>query len=253
MYGFVPASADCQITTVGNDVFKTAVAYFAQDFRCPVRGMVIDHNNVEIEIGTLAECALDGIEDRSFAIFHGYNDAGLDGKFLAGKGNFREARLEPRTDTFQVPGGNLLHFDLIIAIPGIDIIELLQFGHTGFGAAGVVQRLRNSHDRTLFRNPQAQIVQASPSPTTIDSSLFCCLNGYSDDWPKIEIVPNAAALVADTSMIYRVRIDPTCSTVAFDVSHPVEHARPRLDTCARVPDEDNIGLGVMDKVLNSCG
>ena len=67
---------------------------------------------------------MDGIEDRSFAILHRYNDAGLDGKFLAGKGNFCESRLEPRTDTFQVPGGNPLHFDLIIAIAGIDIIEL---------------------------------------------------------------------------------------------------------------------------------
>src|SRR5207245_10827071 len=118
------AFTQCDVCAGCVDLFQTLVSYCAQDVRFPIRRMVIDHDNVEIEIRTLAECALDGIKDRSFAILHGYNDAGLDGKFLAGKGNFREARLEPRTDTLQMAGGNLLHFDLIIAIAGIDIIEL---------------------------------------------------------------------------------------------------------------------------------
>jgi len=79
------------------------------------------------------------------------------------------------------------------------------------------------------------------------------LNRYSNDWPKIEIVANAPDLVPDSSMIYGVGVNPTRTTIAYDVSHPVEHPRSRLNGCARIPDEENIRLSLIDNVLNTCG
>ena len=233
-------------------MFETPIAYLTQDFRRPVRGMVIDDDNVQMEIRPLAERALDGIADRSFTIPDGYDDAGLNRKFFISSRNLLEARFEPCADTFEMRSGNLLHLDLVITITGIDILKLLLFNRTRFGIPRVVQRLGNSDDGMLLRNPQAQIIQAAPPPIVGNSYFPRCSKGDSHDWSKIESVANTAPLIIDSRTIHCVGINPAGASLAYDFGHSVEHTRARLDARVGVCDEDNVRIRLVYELPDTC-
>src|SRR5438067_10858195 len=191
----VPASADAEITAFGNHVFEPRIAKPAQDFRGAVGRMIINDDNIEVEIRVLPENTLDGIENGSLSIPYRYDDACFYRKCPGRLRHFFEARLEPGTGSFEVRSCHPLHFDLVIAITRIHIIELLLTGRPHICDGRAVQRLRNSHDRVLLRNPKPQIVQASPSPGTIYAGLMRCMNGHSDDRPKVETVTDTSSLI----------------------------------------------------------
>src|SRR2546426_8014384 len=212
--------------------------------------MVIKDDHIEVEIRALGESALYRVENGSLSIPYGYDDAGFYRKCSDPIRHSIEARLEPGTDSFEMRSRHALHFDLVIAIARIHIIELLLTGRPHIGHGGAVQRLRNSNDRALLRNPEPQIVQASPFPRAFHAGLTRCMNGYSDNRPKVEIVTDTSGLIIDTRMADRIGINPP-GTVTYDLSHTIEHADSGLDACTRVADKEDIGLRAIKQLLNT--
>src|ERR1022692_2571178 len=96
----VPASADSQVPAFRNDVFETRIADSAQDLGRPIRRMVIDDDHVEIEISSLNECALNGLENCPLPISNRYDDAGFHWKGFRCGWNFLEVRMQPGIDSF---------------------------------------------------------------------------------------------------------------------------------------------------------
>src|SRR6266852_5772881 len=87
--------------------------------------MVIDDDHIEVEISALDEGALNGVKNRPLTIPNRDDDAGFDWKCFRCSRNFLEVRLQPGTDSFEMRRCNALHFDLVIAIARIHIVELL--------------------------------------------------------------------------------------------------------------------------------
>ncbi len=112
----------------GNNAFNPRIVDAAQDFCRPIRRMVIDDDYIEFEISALHEGALNGVEDCPLATSNRNHDAGFYGKCFRCGRNSLELRLQPRTDSFEMRGRDALHFDLIIAIERINIVELLFTG-----------------------------------------------------------------------------------------------------------------------------
>src|SRR5207302_4385223 len=181
------------------------------------------------------------VENGSLSIPYRYDDACFYRRGFRPIRHFLEARLEPGTDSFEMRRCHALHFNLVIAIARIHIIELLLAGRPHIGERRAVQRLRNSHDRMLLRNPEPQIVQASPFPRAFYAGLTRCMNGHSDDRPKVEIVTDTSDLIVDTRMADRIGINPP-GTVTYDLSHTIEHADSRLDGTTRIADKEDIGI-----------
>src|SRR5690349_14768542 len=86
--------------------------------------MIVHDNNIETEIGPLIEDAVYRIEDGLFAISDRYDDTCFYRKCFVRSWNGVEIRLEPCRGSLQMRGSDALHFDLILAIPRIDVIEL---------------------------------------------------------------------------------------------------------------------------------
>ena len=136
-----------------------------------------------------------------------------------------------------------LHFDLVVAIARIDIVELLLTRRTRISGRRGVHRLGNPHDGVFFRNPQPQIVESSPLPSAVDSGLSRSINRHGDDRAEVETVADAAALIVDTGMADRVGIDPASAGIADDLRHSIEHARSGLDIHPRVAEKEDVGIG----------
>src|SRR5437763_1574887 len=120
--------------------------------------MVIDYDNVEVESSFLEQRTLNGVENGSFAVPDRDNDARLHRKLFRHGRQGLETRFEPGADTLEMFGRNSLHFDLIIAILRIDIIELLLTCGPRIQNRCGIERLRNPDNRMPFRNTEPQIV-----------------------------------------------------------------------------------------------
>src|SRR5579859_6396820 len=105
-------------------------------------------------------------------------------------------------------GRDALHFDLVITIAWIHIIEMLFAGRPRINHRGAVQRFGDALDRVLFRNPKPQVVQSSPFPAAVDSCLTRGLNGHANQRAEVETVADAPALIVDSGMADGVGIDP---------------------------------------------
>src|SRR5208282_357369 len=115
--------------------------------------MVIDDDYIEFEIGALDEGALNGVKNCPLAIPNRDNDAGFYWKCFRGSWNFLEVRLQPGADSFEMRRRDALHFDLVIAIARINIIELLLTRRPRINHRRAVQRFGNPHDGVFLRNP----------------------------------------------------------------------------------------------------
>src|SRR5262245_31990048 len=109
---------------------ETRVSDSPQDLRRSIGGMVVDNDHVVGKPCFLAERALNGVENRTFTIAYRNNDAGLNGVRRVTSRDGTKLGRQPRADATQMCGGYLLHFDLIIAVAGIDVIELSFAGWT---------------------------------------------------------------------------------------------------------------------------
>src|ERR1051326_2222405 len=114
--------------------------------------MVVNHNHIELKIGLLTEHAPDGVDDCSLAISHRYNNAGFQWKFFSRSGNSFESWFQTSADSLEVRRRNLLHFDLVIAVTRIHIVELLLACGTRVGSRCAVQWFGNPYDGMVLGN-----------------------------------------------------------------------------------------------------
>jgi len=136
----------------------TANRQCAQDFCRPIVRMVIDNDYVELEVSALDEGTLNGFENCPLAIPNRDDDAGLNWKKFSATGTSPNCGLQACTDSFEMGRRDALHFDLVVAIARIHIVELLLTRRPRINRRRVVQRFGNPHDGVFFRNPQAQVV-----------------------------------------------------------------------------------------------
>ena len=73
----------------------------------------------------LRERAAHGVEDRPLAVPDRDDDAGLDRKVSPPRGNRLEARRQQRADPAEVLRREALHVHLVVAVPRVDVVELL--------------------------------------------------------------------------------------------------------------------------------
>src|SRR5262249_6033387 len=121
------------------------------------------NDHVQWKIDALPERALNRVDNCPLAISDRNHNTGSDGKILGGSRHDLELRLEPRAYAFQMLGRNLLHLDLVLAILGVNVIELLRPRRPRVRHRGRIERFRNSDDGMPFRKAKAQIVQGSPT------------------------------------------------------------------------------------------
>ena len=99
-----------------------------QDLRRSIGRMVVYYDEVEAKIGLLVKNTANRIDNRSLTVSDWYHDTSLDRKGFSPGGKGIEVWLQVCTYAFQVLRRDVFHLDLVIAIPQIDVIELLLAG-----------------------------------------------------------------------------------------------------------------------------
>src|SRR5262245_30780062 len=131
---------------------ETRITHATQDIGGAVGGVVVDNNDVKIEIRSLAESTLHGIQNCPVAILDWNHDAGATSKYIARSWHRFEFRLEPCPCAFQIVRDYAFHFDLVITIFGINIVELPLSRWTEVRRRCRIEWLGNSNDRILLGN-----------------------------------------------------------------------------------------------------
>ena len=199
--------------------------------------MVVHDDHVEVEIGSLTKCTPDGIQNGALAVPDRNHDAGSNRELLSRSRHRCETGFQPRADALQMAGRDRFHLQLVLAILGIDVVELLLSRRTRIRRRCGIKRFGNVDDRTVFRNPESQLVQAAP---TRFSKFRDCVDANGNNSPEIEIIPNTSKLVIDARMPDRIRIDEPGAGIADHLPHALEHARPGINVDTGIPDEQNI-------------
>ena len=121
----IPTASDTQVPALGDDVDKPLVMEAVKQFRGLVGGMVVHHDDIELEVRLLLQRAIDGIKDRLLAVIDRDDHRGLDVKALLVEVRATvEARIYLRTDGSKVGSSRMLHFYLHLTVAGIHIIKL---------------------------------------------------------------------------------------------------------------------------------
>src|SRR6185369_14326326 len=133
-------------------MYKPRIAASPQQLTRSICRMVIHNDDVEVKAGLLSKHALNGIENRSLTIFYRNHDTVAPQELLVRCRHGLKARLEPGADAFEMLRRDGFHFNLVIAILWIDVVELLLPGRPRVGDRCGIKRLGHAHDGTLLRN-----------------------------------------------------------------------------------------------------
>ena len=158
--GEVPAAADAEVGARGHDDHHAAVACEAREHLArAVGGMVVHDNHVEIEVALLRQGAFHRIGDGAFAVADRNDDAARHGPFLrlTRQGIVEFVGSEPGPDGLQVVRDGPFHFELHVALGGIDVVELLlsRSAEVGFGL-GVERFAQVNEVARLLAHEKAQ-------------------------------------------------------------------------------------------------
>ena len=99
--GLIPAAANSEITPFGNEMDEPGIRDAPQNLRRPIRGVVVDDDDVETKIRLLVENTVNGVENGLLTVSNWYDHTGLERKVLSNGRNRLEARLEISTVRFR--------------------------------------------------------------------------------------------------------------------------------------------------------
>src|SRR5262245_20348369 len=134
--------------------------------------------------------------------------------------------------------GNLLHFDLILTVAWVEIIENLLTARPSIECCSCVELLRNSHDLRIDRELQTQRIQSTPFQIIPEVAMF--FQSSLDSSPRqkqnraeVEIVSNAARLIIDqwvgsdliNVLFAKVRVKQTCTRILGDLQEAFQRSR----------------------------
>ena len=198
--------------------------------------MVVDHDDVEPEVGLLAECRGYGVGYAPAAVAHGNYHRGFGVERL-GIEVFGHVQLrQPRPDGLEVGRAGGLHFLLDVGVAGVHVVELLLAREPCVGVGLGVEAFGQMHDGVPTRHAQAQVVEGGEAVVGVHGGhgLGKGLGGVGHQRSEVEIVAQAARLIVDDGM----RLD------AAAAHHPavgIDHAGAGLHQHGRHPLQSLVG------------
>ena len=125
----IPATANAEVGTFGHEMHKLAGVlggYLGEDICCAVGGMIVHHDDVEVEVSLLRKSRIYCIGDGLRAIIDWYDDRGLYVKLLLAEVHAAVGhRVDRSTYRSDVSRGSLFHLYLHLAVAGVHVVELL--------------------------------------------------------------------------------------------------------------------------------
>ena len=134
--GYIPAAADAEIVSLRHNLYEAScllvvsgfhlVSDFIKNLASAVGRMIVDHDDVELEIGFLAQRTFHGIRDGLLSVENRNDHRSLVEEFL-----FAEIRLAIKTGIDESPHlvevlcASLLHLYLYLSVARVHIVELL--------------------------------------------------------------------------------------------------------------------------------
>ena len=126
-HSHVPAAADAQVGTLGNDVNEVVVVLFQalKYLGGSVSRMVVHHDDVIGKSCLLGKCALDGVANGLLTIVDGYDDRCFEGKILLSKVDVQiSRRIDKGIQRVQMGCAGTFHLYLNFAIAGVHVVKL---------------------------------------------------------------------------------------------------------------------------------
>ena len=134
--GYIPAAADAEIVSLRHNLYETPrllvvsrfhlVSDFIKNLASTVGRMIVDHDDVELEIGFLAQRTLHGIRDGLLSVENRNDHRSLVEEIL-----FAEIRLAIKagidecSHLVEMLRANLFHLYLYLSVARVHIVELL--------------------------------------------------------------------------------------------------------------------------------
>ena len=205
-HSLVPASANSQIRSFGNDMHQEVGLgsdQFLEDFRRTVGGMIVDDNDIEGERRLLPHRALHGVCYGLCPIEYRNHHRGLHSKLLLAEIDFLAvASVHQSSDSRQMSGGNTLHLDLYFTVSRVHIVELPFAAPPLVALLFGIEELAQMHQLPMSAQIETKVVEGGK---LIILARFSSpvLQQASPDQPQrteIEVVANGAKLVVDDRM-----------------------------------------------------
>ena len=188
--------------------------------------MVVDHNDIELEVGFLTQGAVHGIHDGLLAVVDRDDYRGLDAEVLLVKvWTAIEGRIDLRTDSREMGRSGMFHLDLHLAVSWIHIVELLDTRCPEVGLFLRIQAFVDVEDAALAAQEEAQGIEAR-----ILIVVFARLHGEGMEQrgldeqqrAEIEVVADAAWKIVDGRMVFTVGIDHCGIRVTSHTEHTAQ-------------------------------
>ena len=199
VHGGVPASAYAKVGTFGHYVYQACVAYALQQFGCAVCGVVVHHDNVELEVRHLPQRTLHGIHDGLFPVPYGNDNRCFRVEILLVEvGLLVVRRVDTRPYGLQMCRGCLFHLHLYLAVTGVHVVELSLSACPCVGLFLGVETLVEVEYLSLATKEQPQVVQSGVA--VVGKNFLSCIfveQTCSDKnhRTEVEIVANAPLLI----------------------------------------------------------
>ena len=157
----VPATADAEVVALGDDVDYTGIAgEFLDSLGCAVGRVIVDDDEVEGEVGLLAEDTADGVADGADTVADGDNYRSLILEVALVEFDCIELGRQVAADSLEVIGACSFHLDLYAAVLGIDVAEDSLAGFL-LGSSDVgIEIFVDVNDGSDAAQTQTQVVKA---------------------------------------------------------------------------------------------
>ena len=129
----VPVAANSHVVVVGYDVDEAGVIVGCNGLASAVGREVVNYHEVKLEIGLLAENAINGVADGADAVTNGNHDSSLNLKVVLAKLNVLEVGhflavnylggSQVTTYLLEMLGASCLHLDLTTTVAWVHIVE----------------------------------------------------------------------------------------------------------------------------------
>ena len=258
--GDIPAAADTQVSALRNNMYQPFVVQTVQQLCRTVCRVIIDHNDIELEVGLLPECTAYGIEDGLLAVIDWDDDRSLDLEVLFVEiWSAIERRVYLGSDGSQMGSGGMLHLYLYLAVAGIHVVELLDTRSPQVSLLLGIECLVEVEYLSLAAQEETQRIESGILVVVL-AGLHCkgmqqrCLDEQATE---VKVIANAALEIVDGRMSFHyprtvllsplvmVGIDHRSIRVGSDTQHAVEGTFPQRKAGRPGYQQYEIGLGIL--------
>ena len=229
----IPVAANAHIIIVGNDMDKARIIIFGNSLAGAVGREVVNHHEVELEVGLLTQHAVDSVANGAYAVAHRNHHCSLHFKLVMVKlnvleiGNFLAIHhlggSQITANFLQMLGAGCLHLDLTATIAWINIVKNLLAALAGVELHIAIKEFVDVANVGKLRELETQVIESGKLIVGLHGcgGLLETATAEEVNRAKVEVIAQTTELVVDHGSL-------DCPTLGHIIVVGIEHACLRV-------------------------